>query len=228
MALDMELTALQIIVLILAWAGYGLLHSLLATLALKRRAASRWPWAPRVYRLAFNGLAVVLLAPPLYLMHRWQGTPLWQWTGVSLWVANSLAVLALVGFVLTLKDYDTAEFLGTRQWRGSERRVEDQESLHISHLHRYVRHPWYFLALVLIWTRQMDGAFLVSALCITAYFIVGSRFEEHKLIQYHGDAYREYMQRVPGIVPMPGRFLSTREARILTKKYRDTSDPGTE
>lgn len=224
----MKLTTAQIAALVLVWSAYGLIHSLLASLRVKRWAAARWPAAPRVYRLGFNAISVALLVPPLYLMHRWQGEPLWQWSGAGFWVANALAVLALLGFLWTLRDYDTAEFLGTRQWRRCERRIEDQESLHISPLHRHVRHPWYFLAMVILWTRDMDGALLVSALCMTAYFVVGSKFEERKLLQYYGEAYREYMRRVPGLLPLPGHSLSRTEARILTKKYRDALDPGTE
>lgn len=226
--MSMNLSTLQIVSLVLAWAGYGLIHSLLASLWLKRRVTEHWPSAPRYYRLAFNALALAFLAPPLYLMYHWAGDPLWQWRGTAFWVANGLALLALLGFFWTLRDYDTAEFLGTRQWRRSERRIEDQESLHISTLHRYVRHPWYFLALVLVWTRDMDGALLISAICITVYFVLGSMYEERKLLIYHGDAYKEYMRRVPGLIPWPGRHLSPTEAKILTKKYRDAIGPGTE
>ena len=82
-------------------------------------------------------------------------------------------------------------------------------------LHRHVRHPWYALSLVLLWTRDMSTALLVSALAITAYFVVGSWLEERKLLARFGPAYGQYMARVPGLVPRPWRRLSREEARQL-------------
>ena len=51
--------------------------------------------------------------------------------------------------------------------------------------------------LVLIWTRDMDVATLVSSVLMSAYFIVGARLEEAKLAAYHGAAYRCYQACVP-------------------------------
>ncbi len=223
----MGISASQIAALVLVWIAYGSIHTLLAALSVKRWIAARWPSVPRYYRLIYNALALVLLIPPFALAYLWRGDPLWQWSGIGFWISNALAAFALLGFLWTLRDYDTAEFIGTRQWRAHERRIEDQESLHLSALHRYVRHPWYSLGLVILWTRSMDPAMLVSALCMTAYLAVGIRYEERKLLEYHGAAYREYMRRVPALLPLPGHRLTPAEAERLAKKYRDAVDPGT-
>jgi protein-S-isoprenylcysteine O-methyltransferase Ste14 len=50
---------------------------------------------------------------------------------------------------------------------------------------------------------------------MTAYFIVGSRMEERKLIAYHGERYRRYMGKVAGLVPLPWKTISKAEARVL-------------
>lgn len=224
----MDLSTFQIAVLIAAWTTYGVVHSLLASLWFKNRVAGRWPAAPRYYRLLFNLLASLLLLPPVVLVYRWQGEPLWEWTGMGFLFANGSAALAVLGFLLTLRDYDTAEFLGTRQWRESARSVEDQEYLHISPFHRFVRHPWYFFGLVVLWTRDMDTTLLISAICITFYFWLGSLLEERKLQIYHGGVYATYRSKVPGLIPLPWRYLSRVEANELAKKYRDLKSPGTE
>ncbi len=211
----MHPTSGQLLALGLAWLGYFALHSLLASLTIKRRfAAFRPRWIP-AYRLGFNVVAVVALLPILAMMHLWRGLPLWQWQGAAGWLADGLALAALAAFVWSLRYYDGGEFSGMRQLRSRRRRVEDQETLRISPLHRHVRHPWYALALVLIWTRDMDPAMLLSAAMITAYFVIGSRLEEGKLLVYHGPAYAEYRRRVPGLVPRPWRFLSADEAERL-------------
>lgn len=224
----MNLSFSQVTLLVLAWAGYGVLHSLMASLRFKRWVARRWPAAPRLYRLLYNALAVLLLLLPLGLMYHWRGEPLWQWSGAGYIVANGLALLAVLGFLVTLRDYDTGEFLGTRQWRSRDAGMEDRERLHISAIHRYVRHPWYFFALVILWTRDMDAALLISSVCITIYFWLGSLLEERKLLVYHGGIYAAYREQVPGLLPNPWRHLSRAEAEALTKKYRGSKGPGTE
>jgi protein-S-isoprenylcysteine O-methyltransferase Ste14 len=147
---------------------------------------------------------------------------LWQWTGGAWWLANGLALLAIFGFLYSLRWYDGAEFLGLRQWRGRVRAVEDQERFRLSPLHRVVRHPWYSLGLVLVWTRDMDAPLLLSAMMISLYFVLGSRLEERKLVAYHGDLYRSYRRLVPSLVPLPWRYLSPEQCRNLMKEGADS------
>jgi len=204
-----------IVVLVLAWMIYGVVHSWLASLQLKGYVAQRCPRFMPAYRLCFNGLAVILLLPPLWLTFTLSGPEMWVWTGPAWWFANGLGVLALLGVVWSLRDYDSGEFLGTRQWRDQEMSVEDQEGFHISPLHRFVRHPWYSLSLILIWTRDMNLPFFVSAVMMTLYFIFGAYLEERKLLVYHGERYRSYRVMVPALIPLPWRFLSREQADEL-------------
>jgi protein-S-isoprenylcysteine O-methyltransferase Ste14 len=144
----------------------------------------------------------------------------WRWQESAAWLANGLALAAIIGFWLSLKSYDMQEFLGLRQLQFHVRKVEDQECFHLSPFHRFVRHPWYFFGLVLIWTRDMSVTTLLSSVFITLYFIVGSRLEEKKLLVYHGDTYRRYMQRVPGLLPLPWKSITEAEAEVLLTKNK--------
>lgn len=209
---------LQLTLLALLWLVYFALHSLFASLWLKSRVAARLPGLMPGYRLLFNGLALILLLPPVGLMWRLAGEPLWRYGGVWEALRFGLMGLALLGFVWSLRYYDSREFLGLRQWREGVREIEDQERLQISPLHRFVRHPWYSLGLVLVWTQEMDGARLLSAIMVTGYLLLGSMLEERKLLRYHGARYRRYQKLVPGLIPSPRRFL-TREAatKILSE-----------
>lgn len=209
------LSAAQVLLICVVWAVYGALHSIAASLWLKRRVAARWPAFMPLYRLTFNLFSVITLIPPLLLIYLWHGDYLWQWTGAGWWVANGLALAAVGGFAWSMRYYDGSEFAGLRQWRERETRVEDQEHFYISPLHRFVRHPWYALGLVILWTRDMDGVFLLSCLVITGYFILGSRLEERKLLVYHGARYRRYRERVPALIPLPWRYLTARQAQAL-------------
>ena len=201
--------------LALAWAAYGAVHSLLAAAGLKARVAAHLPrWVP-AYRLMYNLVAVLALLPILWLLVRHPGPWLWRWQGPLAWLMNGLALLAAGLLVFGPGTYDLGEFLGLRQVQERRMDIEDREPLRISALHRYVRHPWYALSLVLLWTRDMSAAMLVSALAITAYFLIGSWLEERKLLARFGPAYGQYMAKVPGLVPRPWRCLSREEARLL-------------
>jgi protein-S-isoprenylcysteine O-methyltransferase Ste14 len=216
----MSLSLSHILTLLLCWLAYAVLHSLLASLWLKRAVAARWPRLAPGYRLAFNVLAVVLLVPPLWLTVAWRGPLLWSWDGGWAWVANGLALAAVGGFVWSTRYYDMAVFAGSAQWATRNGAAEDPGGLRLSPLHRHVRHPWYSLGLLILWTRDMDEARLVSALCITLYLWLGSLLEERKLLAFHGEAYARYRERVPGLVPWPGRSLSADEARALCASPR--------
>ncbi len=211
-----------LVLLALFWLGYFVLHSVLASLRVKSWVALHYPERMPLYRLSFNIFAALMLLPILWLMVRHPGPALWSWQGLGAWLANGLALAAVFGFMKSLKYYDTQEFLGLRQWKSHTQRVEDQEGFHLSPFHRYVRHPWYSFGLVLIWTRDMNASMLLSGVMMTAYFIIGSRLEEKKLVVYHGDVYRRYMERVPGLIPLPWKSLTEKEATELLKAVERT------
>jgi protein-S-isoprenylcysteine O-methyltransferase Ste14 len=198
--------------LLLAWCGYFLLHSLFASLSLKRLVARYRPdWLPG-YRLAFNAAAVLLLMPVLILHLAAAGEPLWRWHGVLWWIANGAALLAVIGFLLSSRCYSSGEFLGIAQLRRGRVEVEDQESFQLSTFHHHVRHPWYSLALVLVWSREMDLATLIGAVMITLYLVIGSRLEEQRLVALYGERYRIYQQLVPALIPRPWRRINSQKA----------------
>ena len=201
--------------LILSWIAYFSMHSLLASIGAKQIVATRWPRAMPAYRLGYNVLAVLLLAVPLWLTLSDPGPWLWRWTGLASAVALALSVAAVAGFLWSLKYYDMREFLGLRQFSEGNDSVDDQEQFQLSPLHRWVRHPWYFFALVIIWTRDMNLSMLITAMLITLYFVIGSRLEERKLLRYHGEVYRRYQRRVPGLVPLPWKHLRADEVQSL-------------
>ena len=167
---------------------------------------------------------IVLALPLLALLVFFPGEPLWQWQGAGFYMTSGLALIALLGFFISLSHYDLSEFWGTKQWREGIETVNDQEVFHISPLHRYVRHPWYILLLVLIWTRDISSTQFTAYALVTLYLIIGSRLEERKLIAYHGEVYRQYQQKVAGLVPLPWKILSAAEATALIDKYKAARD----
>jgi protein-S-isoprenylcysteine O-methyltransferase Ste14 len=202
------------------WLAYFVLHSVLAASAFKAWVAGRWPRAMPGYRIAFNIVATLSLLPVLWLVYGERGEWLWQWQGTAAWLANGLALAALVSLLVSGPGYDLGEFLGLRQLQAHGK--DEPGTFTVSVLHRFVRHPWYCVGLVLIWTRDMNGPLLVSALMITGYFVVGSKLEEAKLLVAYGEPYRKYMAKVPGLIPLPWKHLSSGEAAALTRRQESS------
>jgi len=145
--------------LAIAWLAYALLHSILASFAVKDWVARRWPSAVPYYRLAFNIIAAVTALPLAWLLYAIPGEPLWRWSGTWWWLGNGLALAAVAGFFVSTRAYDMGEFLGLRQIREHDHATADRERFTLSFFHRYVRHPWYFFGLVIVWTRDMNRAY---------------------------------------------------------------------
>lgn len=218
------MTAHELFVLALSWVVYFVIHSVLASLPMKTWVANRFPRCMPWYRLFFNALASILILIPLYLTFTAPGEPVWAWHGGWFYLANGIALLTVSGFLYSLRYYDGAEFIGLRQLRDREQRVEDQETFQLSPLHRYVRHPWYSLGLIIIWTRDMPPAMLLTAICATLYFVIGAYLEERKLVVYYGDVYRQYQIRVPALIPLPWRHLDGESAEYLVNLARRSRD----
>ena len=198
--------------------AYFILHSLLASLRVKHFVKQHFPAALPTYRLLFNALSIILLLPLLWLVHHDPGPLLWTWQGPWHWLAMALSVFALAGFVWATRAYDMSVFIGLRQWRERRRQAEDPGALRISSFHRFVRHPWYFLALLILWSRDQYLNQSVFYALATAYLVIGSHLEERKLVQQYGDVYRDYQRRVPALVPLPWRWLRADEAEELVRR----------
>lgn len=209
------------LIITITFVAYFAFHSLTASLWMKQWVADLWPRAVPYYRLAFNGLSLLLALPLLWVLYLYPGEPLWRWEGFGFYLANGLAVLAMIVFVMSLKAYDMPSFWGTRQLAEGQQSIGDKEAFQISDFHRFVRHPWYSLLLVVVWTRDFSDTQLLAYLLVTAYLAIGSRLEERKLIQFHGQLYEQYRRKVPGLIPRPWRYLRRDEAELLLQQHKD-------
>lgn len=192
---------LSLFIILAAIAAYGISHSWLASLqakALARRGLGQA--SDRIYRLAYNLIAVICLLPvlilPAVLPDRTLYTIPLPWTLLSL-AAQGLAALALL---IGLLQTGVWSFIGIEQLvTAPERRPA---TLVVSGLYRWVRHPLYTAGLVFIWlTPVMTWNILVLNLGLSAYLIIGAYFEERKLLREFGEAYRSYQRRTPMFLP---------------------------
>lgn len=206
---------LHLAAIVFAWALYGVIHSWLAATGTKRRLCEHWPGLRPAYRLLYNLLAGVLALPPLVLTWLYPGDALWHWPA---WIAWPAVLVTVVGFAWSMRWYDGMDFIGLKQLREPKSQSQGCERLVLSPMHRYVRHPWYALGLLYLWTRDLNAGWLAASLAVTLYLVIGSKLEERKLVEVFGEPYRRYLKRVPALVPMPGRHLTEAEAREMTQE----------
>jgi steroid 5-alpha reductase family enzyme len=71
-------------------------------------------------------------------------------------------------------------------------------------IYKLVRHPIYFGFLMFAWvTPVMTVGHLLFAVGSLVYILIGYKLEEKDLIHQYGDTYRQYQDRVHGLVPFP-------------------------
>jgi protein-S-isoprenylcysteine O-methyltransferase Ste14 len=189
------------LIILLAVALYGLVHSLLASLELKAWANQRFgEYAVRGYRLFYNLFAVISLFPVLALVALLPDRTLYRIPFP--WALLTLAGqgLALAALALGLLQTGAASFLGIDGlFQPTPRR---ESAMVVGGLYRWVRHPLYTAGLAFIWLIPVMTANLLALnIGLTVYILVGIYFEERKLLREYGSAYAEYQRRTPMLVP---------------------------
>ncbi|HYM94553.1 MAG TPA: isoprenylcysteine carboxylmethyltransferase family protein [Chitinophagaceae bacterium] len=191
----------KLVIVGLLWAGYCIVHSVLAATSFKSRVQLIFKKKFKYYRLFYNLYAVAMLviiiiyqlsfASPLIfipnLITKISGATI---TVIGVWI---------MGICIAKYFKQESGFL----WMNPEMPAQKTE-LHISGIHNYVRHPLYLGTFVFIWGLFIlfpSAANLVAVSIITIYTLISIRFEEKKLIAEFGDAYKEYKRKVPMIIP---------------------------
>ena len=130
-----------------------------------------------------------------FYVHHLPDFNLYQTDGV---LYGSLIAAQILGLIVALAAFypiDGLVFLGLRQARqGREPFIERG-------IYRYIRHPMYagaMLILLAMPAQSWNGLHVVLLICL--YFIIGSRYEEARMLADHPD-YAAYRQRVPAFLP---------------------------
>ena len=192
------------LIILLAFAAYSGLHSVLAANAVKGWARRRFGenLVSRIYRLFFNLVGVVTLFPIVFQVLWLPDLRLYtapRELEYLFFLGQAIGILFIAAsFGLT----DIFDFLGLRQLINAERSPE----LVVDGIYRYVRHPLYTGSMLFLWLiPTMTLNWLAFILGASLYFIIGARYEERKLEKFYGKAYADYKARTPAFVPWPRR-----------------------
>lgn len=193
------------IMYILLWLSFGALHSLLASQNSKSRLE---PLLGRTYRLIYNLFAIIHIGFVIYggRYAIGEGARSFDLSPPTHLILSGLMLLGGIIFIVALFQYDIGRFAGVSQLLkpGGE---ETEEPLHQRGLHRFVRHPLYSGVYLYLWGSVQNEFDLVTAIWASIYLMIGSHFEEQKLIASYGDAYLLYKMHVPAVIPWRGRAL---------------------
>ena len=190
-------------VLISFWGVWCFLHSFLITSAVTGFIRKRFEKAYRYYRIFYNFIALLTLTPVLVYSFSIKGLPVFRWEGPFRIVQGLLVISALLLFIVGVRRYDLAQFLGIRQVRENSACsiLTDDCRLDTDGILGMVRHPWYAGGILIVWARNQDMGAILTSLVITGYFLIGAYLEERKLRVDFGEEYIDYQRRVSMLFP---------------------------
>lgn len=193
--------------IIIAMLIFSLIHSLMAGQNIKT-FIRRW-FGERVYfglyRIGYNVIAAISLIPVFLLIILYPGNIVWSVNGTPAVILVVIQGVGFIGLVVSLIQIDLGQFTGLSQLRAY---INHQplplptEPLQINGVYKLVRHPLYLFSLMVIWPfPTMSQALFAFNIGATLYFIFGSLLEERRLLAFFGQAYADYRQRVPWLIP---------------------------
>jgi methanethiol S-methyltransferase len=197
----------DVLIIILLFAAFGFLHSYLASNKIKNYLVKKYGDKIAFYRLIYNITSLITFYI-IYAAAPDHNIIIYDLPYPYDFIILVPQFLSLALIFWSLKYFKVREFLGISQifrWSRKEYDINDideNQSLSIRGPYKFVRHPLYLLVILfLVFRPVMDLTYLTFLVCITAYFYVGSFYEERKLVEKYGTDYEKYQKRVPRIFP---------------------------
>jgi protein-S-isoprenylcysteine O-methyltransferase Ste14 len=168
-------------------------------------------WTKIIPQAAERSTYVLLASLALLLLIQyWQPVLRPIWTVESPAVRAGLHTLFWLGWAIVLATtflIDHFELFGLKQvWVFFNGGSLEYGVFKTPGPYKVVRHPLYLGFIIAFWsTPDMTAGHLFFAVMTTAYILVAIQFEEHDLVHFYGEQYRNYKKSVSMIVPWPRR-----------------------
>lgn len=197
---------------------FALQHSVMARPAFKR-------WMTRLVPASAERSTYVLASSLalIAIFAHWQplGGTVWTVTDPTLrgvlWGCFAFGWLLVLVSTFLINHFD---LFGLRQvWLQLVGRPYTEIGFRTPGPYRYVRHPLYVGWFFAFWAAPtMTVSHLVFAVATTAYILIAIRLEERDLVTHLGEAYRDYRERVPMLVPFTRRRYDNSALEIALRK----------
>jgi protein-S-isoprenylcysteine O-methyltransferase Ste14 len=191
-------TALIIDVVLLGL--FAVQHSVMARPAFKR-------WWTRIVPPTVERSTYVLISSLLLFLLYWQWRPIpalvWDSSGA---LRAVLTALFWIGWAIVLVStfmINHFDLFGLRQvFLNMQGAAYSHPPFTTRGFYRFVRHPIMVGFIIAFWAAPtMTVGHLVFAIATTAYILIALQLEEHDLLAFLGDAYRDYRKHVPMLIP---------------------------
>jgi methanethiol S-methyltransferase len=187
------------IILILLWSVYCILHSLMASSGFKQKLVSLLGTRFKYYRLFYTLFAFLFLVFILYYQFNIETSRAFESSYYTRLAGILVGISGLIIMITCIKKY----FMSLSGLLSLVKETS-YNTLIITGIHKYVRHPLYLGTFGFIWGAFLCYPFwtiLIADTIITLYTLIAIRFEEDKLVKEYGNSYKEYQQRVPKLIP---------------------------
>ena len=202
----------EVLIIVFLFSLFGFFHSFLAGFQIKRKFCKRFGNKIAFYRLGYNIISFVLFVI-IFEVTPHPDAVVYDLPFPFDFIILGLQYLSIGGIIWSISVVELNEFIGTSQIKRYMNGAYDCETLdekstfYIKGPFRFVRHPIYLFSILFLGLRPtMDLFYLTFYVCIVAYFVIGSYYEEEKLKETFGTVYEKYQESVPRIVPY--KFVS--------------------
>jgi protein-S-isoprenylcysteine O-methyltransferase Ste14 len=186
-------------IILLAFAIYGVVHSLMASLPAKDLVYTfLGKSGERYYRLFYNIFSFVTLLPVLALPFTIPDQVLYtipeNWKPAT----QAIQIISMALLFISVIQTGMFSFIGLSQALGNK----SKETLTTKGLYGIIRHPIYTFSIIFLWlTPTMTQNTALLCLAFSLYFIIGGIVEERKLVKIFGDEYQEYAEKTSMFIP---------------------------
>ncbi|MCH6236098.1 methyltransferase family protein [Cognataquiflexum rubidum] len=188
------------LILVILWVLFYFLHSLLASLNIKRKIKG---WMGRQYiwyRLLYSVFTTVFIFGILVYSSTYTPFDILVKTPTITYLGYMLASFGTIIIVRSFKSFSKKRFIGLEPHDDMEQ-IEDFVA---SGLHAYVRHPIYsgtILIFLGFFFFEPTLSSIIHFAMLLLYLPFGVHYEEKKLIELYGEKYIQYKRMVPSIIP---------------------------
>lgn len=195
---------------VLVWDGFlsiffFIQHSVMTRKTFRARLFSAIPrhYHPATYSIA-SGIVLIFVV----LLWQTSQSVIFQVRGPLRLLPLSISLLAVAGFgwgAYALRAFDAFGRIPIKVHLSGRKLRPPDFVLRGPYL--WVRHPFYFFMLLLIWsTAGLTLDRLLLNVLWTGWIVIASHLEERDLVAEFGERYRGYQKTVPMLLPLKGRI----------------------